>query len=252
MKAILLTIGLLFGLVAHAALDLTPKNTITLRGEIGPSSVDAVAKKLMKLDSERGDADYPLFLVLDTPGGSIEDGELLIEIAKTIRNLHTITIFAASMGSAIVEALPGHRMILDSGMLMFHRAKAGTQGQANDGELEVRVQMIRDTVQRLEERNAKRMSMEISEYKKAIKDELWLPSEKAVQQHAADFRVEVKCSKELAESKSVQTISMFIFSIDVSFSDCPLLRSGSVVQPESEDMYNKYKEQLKLKYDYLN
>lgn len=218
-------------------------NTVVLRGEINDESATSAALQILNLANQRGDKNYPIFLVLDTPGGSIDAGESFIEIAKSVRNLHTITLFAASMGSAIVEALPGNRYILDSGILMFHRAKGGVSGQFETGELETRLDFYKRFVRRMEQRNADRMNMSLADYKTAVKDELWMTSGDAIERGGADRVVTVTCTNALIEKQESVTVEAFIFRITLNFSGCPLLRAGTIAPGQSDttiEAYNKY------------
>ncbi|MEZ0208575.1 MAG: ATP-dependent Clp protease proteolytic subunit, partial [Candidatus Paceibacterota bacterium] len=153
-------------------------------------------------------------------------------------------LFAASMGSAVVEALPGERLILDSGILMFHRAKGQVGGQFETGELESRLAFYKSYVRRMERRNADRMYMTLKEYKKKIKDELWLSSTEAVESKAADRVVSLQCSEALIEKTEHSSVVVFIFKVELTFSACPLLRTPSVADGQSAeavDAYQKYK-----------
>ncbi|MEZ0209219.1 MAG: ATP-dependent Clp protease proteolytic subunit, partial [Candidatus Paceibacterota bacterium] len=123
---------------AQEIVKLGTANTVNFRGVVNDEMAQGAALELLRLNKLRGDKDYPIYIVMDTPGGNIDSGEAFIEIAKSIPNVKTITLFAASMGSAVVEALPGERLILDSGILMFHRAKGQVGGQFETGELESR------------------------------------------------------------------------------------------------------------------
>jgi ATP-dependent protease ClpP protease subunit len=244
-------VGLLLSLAVKASaqeagesIQLGTANTVTLRGPIDDDSAQQAALALIKLDIERGKKYYPLYLVLDTPGGSIDSGEMFIEITKSIKNLKTITVFAASMGSAIVEALPGERLIISSGILMFHRAAGQIQGQFETGEMESRLEMYKQYVRRMEQRNADRMKMPLSVYKKKVKDELWYTSSAAISEMAADRTVSLTCTPALINQTQVVNIQMFIFNIAIEFSGCPLLRAGVPAKETSEAallVYEKYK-----------
>ena len=63
-----------------------------------------------------------IYIVVNSPGGSVTAGMKFITFANGIDNVKTITITAISMGSAIVEALPGERLIVPNATFMFHRA----------------------------------------------------------------------------------------------------------------------------------
>jgi ATP-dependent protease ClpP protease subunit len=124
MKIILSALVLCFGLIANAkTIQLNTTNTVNFRGPVEWDSVTKVKMELYKKLKERGKKHYPIYIVLDSPGGSIAAGEAFIEFAKMYSNVHTISIFSASMASAIVEALPGKRYVLSTGVFMFHRAR---------------------------------------------------------------------------------------------------------------------------------
>jgi ATP-dependent protease ClpP protease subunit len=243
-KVFLLT--LLVGLSSFAeTVNLGTANTVTLRGEVNDDSAQTAAIELMTLNAIRGNATYPIYLVLDTPGGSIDAGESLIEVAKTIRNLKTISIFAASMGSAIAEALPGDRLMTSNGILMFHRAAGRVSGQFENGEMESRLDFYKQMVRRMEKRSADRMGLSLARYKKLIKNELWLTSDSAVSSGAADRIVEVVCSPALtSQTQSIQ-VEVFIFMIEVEYSKCPLLRNGVPKKGQSAEAVTAYQKGFK-------
>ncbi len=233
------------GALAQETISLGTANTVTLRGEINDGTVMAAAAKLEMLDRARAGRGYTIYLVLDSPGGDIEAGEMLIEVAKTIPNLKTITVFAASMASAIVEALPGDRLIIDSASIMFHRAKGQVAGQFETGELESRLDFYKRYVRRMEQRNANRLGMSLKTYKRKIKNELWYTGPDAVLENAADRLVNVKCSQALSETIETQSMQIFIFKITLNFSGCPIMK-GAVAAPDQPkevvDAYQKFKE----------
>jgi|WetSurMetagenome_2_1015567.scaffolds.fasta_scaffold281785_1 ATP-dependent protease ClpP protease subunit len=239
--AIITTISLA-GL-ANTNIKLSKDNFVILRQEVTEQSISKLELELTDKVAKRGNKDYPIYLLLDSPGGSIDAGLSFIEFAKTIPNLHTITIFAASMASGIVESLPGTRNIINSGILMFHRAKGGVQGQFEDGELESRLGIYkRIVVNLLEQTNADRLKLSLTEYKSKVKDELWIGGFEAVEQKAADTKVNIECSSELVTDKQIETFLIGgLFPVKVAFSGCPLVRGGEVVDKNFEAKYNEYR-----------
>lgn len=216
-------------------IQLDSKNTLTLRGPIGSESVLALQLRLIKLDLERGKRDYPIYLVVDSPGGSIVDGKDFIEFAQTIKNLHTVTLFAASMASAIVESLPGRRYITANGVLMFHRAAGGFQGTFEVGEVESQLAFAKAVVLSLEKVNAARMEMSLEDYKARAVYEWWIYGEDSLSAKAADEVVMVQCSDELIDSRETLALqTMFGYSM-LEFSKCPLLRSPMPSKLEVEE-----------------
>lgn len=247
MKAISIIVAALLALSLSAqarTIELSTRNSVTFRGEVDDDSTAEVQIALMKLVARRGTAPYIIYLVLDTPGGSIDSGLNFIEFVKTIPNVETLTLFAASMGSAIVEHLPGKRLITENGILMFHRAKGGLQGQFEDGELESRLTMYKDLVRFMEQKNATRMCVTLAAYKASVKDELWILGKDAVSKKAADEIVNATCTLELINTPVIKTVSFLGMSFDIEFNGCPLIKSVKVVQPENTEAYMKYRSSL--------
>lgn len=232
--------------VSAKQITLNSKNTVTIRDEINQETVTDAELDLVKLVAERGAADYTLYLVLDSPGGDIQAGLDFIEFTKTIKNLETVTLFAASMASAIVEGLPGARNITENGVLMFHRAKGGLQGQFEDGELESRLNFYKLLVRNMEKKNADRMKMSLSAYKTAVKDELWILGSDAVSKNASDSVVNVTCSTDLVNQKITKNVQMLFFQIKVTFSKCPLIKSGLADEPAKQNQFNAHQKQQRM------
>lgn len=222
-------------------LHLTLDNNVNLRGEVNDESVNKWQTELAELVAKRGSRNYPIYLSIDSPGGSIDAGMAFIEYAKTVPNLHTITLFGASMASGIQQALPGRRYVLGSSTTMFHRAAGGFQGQFNDGEVESRLNAAKQLVNILEQSNASRLKMSMVDYKAAVVNELWIVGgTNNVSKNAADEMITATCEHSLIQASSIEQFQVFVFSISVRFSKCPLFRSGSVLK-QSEDAYSKNK-----------
>lgn len=194
---------------------LTDSNFINLRGSINKLTVDLAIEELSYINSKNPNG--PKYIVIESGGGHVVEGERFIKYAKTIKNLHTITIFAASMASAIVEALPGKRYVVPTGVFMFHRAA---------------FLPTMSGLKKFEEYNYKRLKLTLNNYRMKVVSEWWLKSGKeSVDARAADKVINIACDSSLNEKS--QTYSMGIqitreISIkqDIRISQCPL-----VVQP---------------------
>lgn len=204
---------------------LTTTNSYTFRGEVTGESISKAEAELVRLNKDRASATYPLYLVLDSPGGSIYAGLSFIEFLQTIPNLNTITIFAASMASGIVEATPGKRYITRVGILMFHRAKGGFQGQFEQGEIESELKLWQSIVLTMEQASADRIGISLAAYKAHAMVEWWLLGREAVQEGAADQVVRIKCTQRLIDSTATETIEGLFTSQDVKYSKCPLFQA---------------------------
>lgn len=229
MKAIVVTmLALALTLTAKAAqvpqIQLTTANTINFRGEVSMESITTAMLKLTELNKQRGRAKYPLYLVMDSPGGSIFAGDAFIQFVRTIPNVHTISLFAASMASAIVQANPGNRYVTRNAVMMFHRAKGGFEGQFEEGEVEQQLKLWKSIVLNMENTNADRIKIPLADYKAKVKDEWWMYGKEAVEQKTADVVVDVVCTPELIEKREIMLLMSMFGSAKAVFSACPLFR----------------------------
>lgn len=206
-------------------IKLTTRNTVTIRGEVSAKSMmkaqNDILKKITLLKK-----DQPLYLVLQSPGGSVFDGKALINFLGVIKNLkhpiHTVGLSAASMAFVILE-YGDKRFAVKDAVLMSHRPAVGLAGQFNDGELESRLRMLKSYTTIIDEEIAQKIGISIKEYKKLVKDEWWLVGKEAKKQNVVDDIVTVECSKELIDSRYTITVGSFFFAQTINFSGCPLI-----------------------------
>jgi|GEM_PF-1604697 len=177
---------------------------------------------IMKLDQEL-EKGKPLYLVLNTPGGSIFSGVEFIDFLKGLdREVKTISLFSASMGFAFVQEL-GERIVTDNSLLMAHRAAGGVDGQF-DGELESRYNMIKRKIDLLEIRAAKRLQIPLKDYRQKVLNEYWVHGFDAVGDKAADKNVRLKCGSSLSGTYVEEVPFIFGIILQVTFSECPLIK----------------------------
>lgn len=225
-KAIIIAVALTLS-TAHAALfrtiKLTKKNSYTLSGSINQDSIKKAILAIADLDHSRASKGEPIYLVLKSPGGSVMAGERLIQFAKHIPNLHTISIYAASMAHAIVQALPGTRFATEHNIMMAHRARGSFQGQFETGEVESQLKLFKKVVRTMELRNSSRIGISLEEYKKRIVNEWWAHGLYSKQQNIVDEIIDIQCSKALVDTTTTRTVRSIFGSQVVKESACPLV-----------------------------
>lgn len=243
----LAAIVLMFSSVANCleTVTLNTVNNVVIRGPITQDSTAVTQLALAKAVVVRGSAEYPIYLVLDTPGGDVVAGQQLIEFAKTIKNLKTITLFAASMGAVLIESLPGERLIAPNGILMFHRAKGGFEGQFETGEVESELGLWKSIIRRMETIVSSRMSLSLDAYKANIVNEWWMTSDQAVNAKAADSEKSILCTPELIFKTTSLDINTMFGSFHLDFSTCPTIRAPLRLEGNKEE-YSKYLKANKL------
>lgn len=200
-------------------LILSASNTIVFRSDVNAISVAQTQRRLLDMDASLGQG-RPIYLVLDTPGGSISAGNSLIDTARSLRRpVHTITIFAASMGFAMVQRL-GTRYVLPSGTLMAHRAHVSEVSGQIPGEFITAAANLFGLVTRLEKQNAARLGISFEDYTALVRDEYWVEGEDGVRQGAADALASIKCDSSLKGSY-YESISTFFGEVRLEWSNCP-------------------------------
>ncbi len=206
-------------------INLNTKNTVILRGSVDDSSVQKAQMDLAKLVAERRSSDMPIYLVIDSPGGSVTSGLAFIQFAKKIKNLHTISMFAASMGSAIAELLPGRRYITEDGIMMFHRAKGSFQGQFGNGEVESKLGLWKKIIGKMEQDMSARIGISWETYKVRRLNEWWVLGHEAAKLGVADEQIDITCSNKLINKRISNRLDDVIGRYSVVYSGCPLLRN---------------------------
>lgn len=208
---------------ASKTITLESKNIVVFRGPVTEKSASEVQTKILEMSHRLG-KNKVIYLVLNTPGGSVGAGLDLIDFLRAIpQKVHTITLFAASMGFQFAQNMD-KRYITPNGTLMSHRARLGGLGGQLDGELESRYKMIKRKVDYLDAIAAKRMGMTVPQYKKMIINEYWVHGFDAEAENAADEMVNVKCGQSLTGS-SFKDFRTLFGSASVEFSDCPLIQA---------------------------
>lgn len=213
---------------------LTKNNTVVLNQEVTGESVSSVLSKLRELDGKMFSGGKPVYMFLNTPGGSIQAGLELIEgVQGAKRPVNTITLFAASMGFQIAQNL-GERLILKNGTLMSHRAEGGFEGQfggQSPSQIDSRYGFW---LSRLNEMDAKTVERSkgkqtMASYQASYATEMWRTGTQSVDQGYADKVVKVSCDSSL-DGVSTNEINFMGMKIKYDLSNCPLNTSPTNIR----------------------
>ena len=90
--------------------DLLAQRRVMIGGALGPAAVSAAVAQLLLLG---GQGDDPVEVVINSPGGSLEDAVGLLDTLRSMRAPLTIDVLGQARGSAavVVAASPGRRRI---------------------------------------------------------------------------------------------------------------------------------------------
>jgi ATP-dependent Clp protease protease subunit len=124
---------------------------IFLSEEVDDAIANAIVAYLLYLDSE--DQTKPIYLYINSPGGSVTAGMAIYDTMQHIKS-EVVTIcvgMAASMGAFLLAAgSKGKRLALPHARIMIHQPLGGSRGQASDIEIEAKeILRIRQQLDRI-------------------------------------------------------------------------------------------------------
>lgn len=230
---------------------LTADNLVVLADEVNEETIGKVIDQARKADAAKNQLRFsakraPLYLFLNTPGGSIQSGLELIEALQGLqRPIHTVSLFSASMGFQIVQSL-GDRLVLRNGVLMSHNAYgqfSGAFGGLRPGQVDSRYNLWLSRMTALDNQTVKRTKgkQTLESYQKSYDHELWLDGPQSVAEGYADKIVQIKCDESL---DGVNTNTMYFFGLKITYDTdkCPLNAAPTnikIVKPTKEDDKDK-------------
>lgn len=205
---------------------LTSDNVVVLDTDFNEFSTANLAQVAKSLDAKLPSGE-PLYLVIDSPGGLIDAGLNLIENLNALnREVHTISVFAASMGFQTVQGLK-KRYVLENGTLMSHKARGGFSGEF-PGQLDSRYSYYLKRVNRMNEKAVKRTNGKhtLQSYANLIENEYWCDGEDCVKEGFADAVAAPSCDQSLNGTRN-SLVDKFMFmghTVEIFFkkSACPI------------------------------
>ncbi|MEB3884732.1 ATP-dependent Clp protease proteolytic subunit [Lyngbya sp. CCY1209] len=151
---------------------------IFLSEEVNDGIANAIVAYMLYLDSE--DPSKPIYLYINSPGGSVTAGMAIYDTMQYIKS-EVVTIcvgLAASMGAFLLAAgTKGKRLALPHARIMIHQPLGGTRGQASDIEIEAKEILRIRTV--LNEMLAERTSQPLEKIEKDTDRDYFLSAREA-------------------------------------------------------------------------
>lgn len=175
---------------------LRPDNSVRFSSRFTSLTVQDLIQKLELLD--RMDTKEPIYLILDTPGGSIEDGLYLINRIKGLRRtVHSIAHVAISMGFQTFQSLGDRLLLGSSGSLMSHKASGGMRGEF-PGQLTNRLSFWLSRMKTLNRQVVRRSKgkLTLAAYENLIENEFWCEGQDCINKGLADRVIYARCSDE--------------------------------------------------------
>ena len=152
--------------------------TILLTGGIDDKQARRVCERLLALSSL---GDDPILLVLSSPGGHVESGDMIHDMIKFVPAPVKIlgTGWVASAGALIYSAAKKeNRYALPNTRFLLHEPRGGVGGQASDVEIQAReIIKMRELLNNI---FANATGQTLAKIKKDTDRDFWMPAEEAV------------------------------------------------------------------------
>jgi len=164
---------------------LLKERIIFLGSDVNSMSANVVVAQLLHLQNE--DAKKPIFLYINSPGGSVYDGMAIYDTMNHVKNeVHTIGIgLQASMGAFLLSSgTKGKRFLLPHAKVMIHQPSSGTRGKVSDMEIDFKESL--KTRELLNKIFAENTGQKLSQVEKDMDRDYWMTAEEAVKYGVAD------------------------------------------------------------------
>lgn len=149
---------------------------IMVSGEVEQRMATEITQELLYLNGI--DNTKPITMYVNTPGGSVTDGLMIVDTMNFISApVYTVVVgMAASMGSVIASSgEKHHRYMLTHSRYMIHQPSGGAQGKQTD--IEITAEQILKTRKELNEILAANSGQPIEKIQQDTEHDYWLSSE---------------------------------------------------------------------------
>ena len=130
--------------------SLFKSRTILITGEINDKLARSVTERLLAMAAEN---DEPITLVISSPGGHVESGDMIHDVAKFVKPRVRVlgTGWVASAGALIyVTAAKEDRFCLPNTRFLLHEPRGGVGGSASEIDIQAKqVLIMRERLNRI-------------------------------------------------------------------------------------------------------
>jgi ATP-dependent Clp protease, protease subunit len=181
---------------------LLRERIIFLAEPVMPEMANRIVAQLLFLEAE--DPNKDIYLYINSPGGSVNDGIGIYDTMNHIRpDVCTICYgFAASMGAFLLGAgAKGKRSSLPSSRIMIHQPSGGAQGQAVD--IEIQAKEILYIKTQINQRMANYTGQSIERIEQDTERDFYMSAQEAVEYGLIDQVIDASMLRQ-AQSSIVQ------------------------------------------------
>lgn len=167
-------------------IKLDTARTIYISGEI-TNNIDSAIGSLKEMDKA---SNSPIYVLLDSPGGSVVDGAAFISAIESSRApVYTVCVKVCASMAAMIHQYGTKRYMVDRAVLMFHRASWGVEGTID--QMQTRSDWFNRYTSKIEAHVAKRSGVSLEAYINQAKGEIWIDAEDATNKHLNDSIVSI-------------------------------------------------------------
>jgi ATP-dependent protease ClpP protease subunit len=222
--SILLLVTFVIAEKTNNTITLNENNFVVIRGEI---TGQKVSKWLVELQQIKSDT---IYIYISSQGGSVLDGIKIIEEIYTMRDnckdVICVADVAMSMAFVILQACPT-RYAMYSSILMQHQMSFNVGGPIRN--VQTRSKFIESIDYNLNNMQATRLGIDISEFIKITSHDLWLAGKDIQKYNTVDEIVHIKCDISLIETSLKEKIITSFGEMDLIFSRCPNSREPIII-----------------------
>ena len=171
--------------VTNFALD--PAQVIVFNTEVNQQSVEMTIAAI----NEKQNLNQDVYLILNSPGGDVFAGMLLISYIEGSKvKVNTVDFGLCASMCAQIFAHGAKRFMVDRTTLMYHLAAGGVQGTVQN--MRSLLAYIDLSTQKLDAYAANRAGMDYATFESTVAKDLWLDAEDSIKLHLADGLVTIR------------------------------------------------------------
>jgi ATP-dependent Clp protease protease subunit len=158
--------------------NVDKSRTLYLFGEVGFVNTQFLIAQLQVLNAK---SSSPIYLLIDSPGGSVLDGGQLVSAMEVSKApIYTVcTRICASM-AAVIHSYGTKRLATDRSILMYHPASGGAQGQVPN--MLSQINAINNYLDRMVSHIVSRSKLSRADFDKKVAYEIWDEAEVATKE----------------------------------------------------------------------
>lgn len=165
---------------------LSSARSVFLRGPIFATTAKDVIAQINSLS----DSASPIYLFIDSPGGSVFEGEKIISAMESAKGpVNTVCIGLCASMAAYIHQYGAQRYAYDRAILMFHDGSGGVQGEVE--KMNSMLSFVRRKIEKIDNHIAARSGLPIEVFVSLKLSDLWIDAEDAQTKGLVDKLVKV-------------------------------------------------------------